>query len=294
MAQTPRPISSPTALSAGLHERALVHDGQPRFYLMHVPARWDASKPTAVVLALHGGGGDMRHQASDRHYGLLAASERDGYVVVFPNGVAAMPGQRFATWNAGNCCGKAVRDKADDVGFLRAVVDDVKRQMAVDAERVLSMGMSNGAMMSYRLACEMPDVIRGVMAVAGTDGSPSCAPQRAVSILHVHALNDDHVPFEGGRGPATRDPMANHTSVAATVAKWVKLNACAPEPKRVLSLDGARCDLYEGCKEGTRVQWCVTERGGHSWPGGEKTMGKEPTSKAIIANDVFASFFGLR
>jgi polyhydroxybutyrate depolymerase len=294
-ASMPAAAAPAVTTSPGTHEFSLEHEGRKRPYLLHVPSRLDPSKPVPVVLALHGGGGTMHHQADDQRYGLVTKAESAGFAVVFPNGNGAMGTAQFATWNAGGCCGVSVRRNIDDVGFLRAVIDDVKRRLLVDPERVYSIGMSNGAMMSYRLACEMPETIRGVMAVAGTDNAPACTPARGVSILHVHAVDDDHVPFGGGRGPATLDSAVSHTAVPATIDKWVKLNACNPQPQRVMAVSGAYCDRYSGCKDGARVQLCVTERGAHSWPGGGVNVrAKEPPSKAIVANDVMWDFFERR
>lgn len=149
--------------------------------------------------------------------------------------------------------------------------------------------------MSYRLACELSDVIKGIAAVAGTDNTVNCTPKNPISVLHIHAKNDDHVLFNGGSGKSlsdNKDKVTDFASVPTTVSKWVKLNACNDVPKRVLEKSGAYCDLYTGCKNGVKVQLCVTETGAHSWPGGEKIRrGAEETSKAISANDVMWEFF---
>ena len=152
--------------------------------------------------------------------------------------------------------------------------------------------MSNGGMMSYRLACELPEVFKGIAAVAGTDGTTDCHPSKAVSILHIHAKDDDHVLFNGGAGSkaAEKSKITDFTSVPATIEKWVKENKCSGI-KRILSVPGAYCDQYTVCKHGAKVQLCVTESGGHSWPGGKKPRGQDETSKAISANDVIWIFF---
>ena len=293
----PEPPEGPARIDkAGTYTYRLEHGDLKRKYLVHVPASYRASTPAPVVLALHGGGGFAEYQARDEHYGLISKSEQAGFIAVFPNGWSPFRNGKFATWNAGNCCAGARDRNIDDVGFLRAVVDDVARHLDIDRARVYSIGMSNGGLMSYRLACEAPDLVRGVMAVAGTDNTTRCEPTKPVSILHVHAKNDDHVRFEGGVGPSARDEskVTNFRSVADTIDKWVKLNRCNSKPARVLDVAGATCDLYAACADGTRVKLCVTERGAHSWPGGEKTRGSEPTSKAIVANDVMWDFFGGR
>lgn len=272
--------------------------GLKRQYLVHVPKGYDPAKPAPVLVALHGGGGNMRLQADDGRYGLISKSESAGFVAVFPNGYSAWPGGRLATWNAGACCGSA-RDKGvDDVAFVRAVVADVQRRLHVDPQRVYATGMSNGGMLAHRLACEAADVFAGIAAVAGTDNTLACTPTRAIPVLHIHARDDDHVLFNGGAGPnAFRDEskVTAFTSVPETIVRWVKRNACAPLATRVLERPGATCERYSGCQGGAAVQLCVTETGGHSWPGAEAVRrGKEGASQALSANDVMWDFFERR
>lgn len=271
------------------------HDGLTRMYRVHVPAKYDPATPAPLLVALHGGGGSMEYEADDSRYGLITQSEREGNVVVVPNGYSKLKSGKFATWNAGNCCGSARDENVDDVGFIRQVVANITRQMNIDRKRIYATGMSNGGLMSYRLACEMSDVFTAIAAVAGTDNTQSCIPKRTVSILHIHAKNDTHILFTGGAGPKTRDEskVTNFTSVPDTVSKWVKLNGCGAQPRRLLEKDGAYCEVYAPCRGNAQVQLCVTETGGHSWPGAEKTRG-EPASQAISANDVMWDFFNRR
>jgi len=271
------------------------HDGLARMYQLHVPASVDPATPASLLFALHGGGGSMEYQADDAHYGHITKSDREGFVVVFPNGFSKLASGKFATWNAGNCCGGARDQNVDDVGFIRQIVANVTRQLNIDRNRIYATGMSNGGLMSYRLACEMSDVFKAIAPVAGTDNTRGCNPKHPVSILHIHASNDTHVLYTGGAGPKTRDKslVTDFTSVADTVSKWVRLNGCTATPRRTLEKAGAYCEVYAPCQGKAEVQLCVTETGGHSWPGAQKTRG-EPASQAISANDVMWEFFSRR
>jgi polyhydroxybutyrate depolymerase len=275
----------------GDYRFSIQHGGSQRAYLVHVPASYDPAKPAPVLFALHGGGGNMDYQASEA-YGLVAKADKEGFIAVFPNGYSRLAGGKFATWNAGNCCGAARDQSVDDVGFIRAVFHQLARQVNVDRSRVYATGMSNGAMMAYRLACEVPDVFRAIAAVAGTDNTRSCAPARPVAVLHIHAKDDSHVLFNGGAGPDAAAPstVTDFVSVPDTVAKWARLNGCTVPARRVLQTNGAFCELYTSCG-GAPVQLCVTETGGHSWPGGHKRRADQPPSQAISANDVMWEFF---
>jgi polyhydroxybutyrate depolymerase len=276
----------------GRYEVRLRHDGQQRMAIVHVPRSWKPQAALPLVMALHGGGGGALYQADDARYGLISKAEQAGFIAVFPNGISPARSGMLATWNAGNCCARARDENIDDVGFLRAVVADVQRRTGIDAGRIYAIGMSNGGMMSYRLACEAADVFRGIMAVAGTDNTKACKPVRPVPVLHIHARNDDRVIFDGGAGAAFRDEamVTDFTSVPASIDKWVKLNTASATPRRVFTADGAWCDRHEASGAGAPVQLCVTETGGHSWPGGSKDRGESP-SEAIRANDVMWEFF---
>jgi len=284
------------AIAPGDHVFTLQHAGVERKFRLHVPAGYDAARPAPLLVALHGGGGNMDYQANDKFYGLISTSEREGFVVAFPNGYSRFRGGKVATWNAGRCCGDARDGNSDDVGFIRKMVEDIRRRVNVDSARIYATGMSNGGLMSYRLACEMADVFSAIAPVAGTDNTITCSPVRPVSVLHIHARDDDHVLFEGGAGPASveRSKVTDFTSVADTVAKWVQLNGCRPEAERLLETGGTYCDVYRQCRGGAQVQLCVTADGGHSWPGGSKPRIGAAPSRAILANDVMWDFFTRR
>lgn len=269
------------------------HNGLNRMYRLHLPASYKPAMPVPLLFAMHGGGGNMDLQADDAKYGLISKSEQQGFVVVFPNGYSKLPGGKLATWNAGNCCAAARDAQIDDVGFIREVLTRVTQQVNVDYKRIYATGMSNGAMMAYRLACEMSEVFSGIAAVAGTDNTRSCEPEMPVSVLHIHAKNDSHVLFNGGAGPDSvrASQVTDYVSVANTIVKWTKKSACGLPPKRTLDTPAAFCQVYAPCSGGSEVQLCVTETGGHSWPGGEKGRGNEPPSQAISAVDVMWDFF---
>jgi len=276
----------------GDYRFSFVHDGLKREYIVHVPAHAPSGQPAPMLLALHGGGGDMDYQADN--YGLKQKADEAGFIVVFPSGYSRFPSGILATWNAGNCCGQARDKQVDDVGLLRAVIERVSRQTSIDRNRVYATGMSNGAMMAYRLACELPTMIRGIAPVAGTDNTKICNPSLPVPVIHFHAKDDDHVLFSGGAGQAAfrnREAVTDFTSVPATIAKWVAIDHARPEAKRVLAVPGATCDLHPAKPHGAPVELCVTDTGGHSWPGATaRREGKNP-SMAISANDLMWQFF---
>ncbi len=276
----------------GDYDFSLKHDGATRTYLVHVPGSYNKTVAAPLLLAFHGGMGDQEHMASDKYFNLISKSEEEGFIAVFPNGASRLRSGKFATWNAGNCCGYARDNHSNDVGFVKEIVRDLEMKLTIDSKRIYATGMSNGGMFSYRLACDLTDTLTAIAAVAGTDNYDDCSPSKPISILHVHAKDDDHVLFNGGYGEkAFKDPskVTDFTSVPETISRWVKRNHCDEVPERVLEKEGAYCDLYTGCDGHVQVKLCVTETGGHSWPGGKKPRGNP--SNAISAADEIWKFF---
>ncbi|MEO3713855.1 extracellular catalytic domain type 1 short-chain-length polyhydroxyalkanoate depolymerase [Roseateles flavus] len=288
------PASDAALASPGTHKGRLEVMGKDRLFMVHVPPSYRAGQPMPVLLAFHGGGGSMELQADDSRYGLISKSDSAGFIAVFPNGHSSMPGHHLATWNAGGCCGPARDGGSEDVAFVRALIEHLKQQLSVDARRIYATGMSNGGMMSHRLACELSEQLAGIAAVAGTDATSSCQPRRPIPVLMIHALDDDHVLYNGGAGPeAFRDSskVMDFVSVPETTQRWVQRNRCSGTPQKVLDKPGAWCERYSGCADGVQVQQCTTETGGHSWPGGRSRPGKGQPSQALDATDTLWAFF---
>jgi polyhydroxybutyrate depolymerase len=279
---------NPTRLtSPGEYRFSVEHGGITREYLVHVPKSYRGA-PTPMLVALHGGGGNADYQADDSKYGLISKSEQAGFIAVFPNGYSPLPGGVLATWNAGSCCGPAQKQGVDDVGFIRGVIQRVEGQANIDPKRIFATGMSNGAMMSWRLACEAPE-IRAIAPVEGTDNTAGCTPSHPVAVIEFHAADDPNVPFNGGAGVGPSH--ADFTSVPASQAKWVPLDRAMASTKPVLKVPGAHCDLHAAQAGGAPVELCVTDTGGHSWPGGGAQQGRKQPSTAISANDLMWTFF---
>jgi len=281
-------------LGEGNYRFSLAYGGLARKYLVHIPSAYNKSNQTPLVLAFHGGGGNSEMMATDAYYNLISKSNKEGFIIAFPNGASQLRSGKLATWNAGNCCGYARDNNIDDVGFVKAIIDEMETKFNIAPKKIYAIGFSNGGMLSYRLACELTDKFKAIASVAGTENYDNCNPKNPISIMHIHAKDDGHVLFNGGAGPgAFRDQtkVCDFTSVPETISRWVNRNNCNKEPKRVMEKEGVYCDLYSGCDNGVEVKLCVTEKGGHSWPGGQKPREKADTpSDAISAIDEIWDF----
>ena len=188
------------------------------------------------------------------------------------------------------------KDRADDVAYIRAVLDDLATVVKVDPKRVYATGMSNGGMMCYLLAAELSDRIAAVAPVAGTMVIEKANPKRPVPIMHFHGTADTFIPFDGPRKDTPK--FIHFKSVEDTIKTWVKIDGCEEKPEIVELPDKAKDGTtvqrktYGYGKDGAEVVLFVIKGGGHTWPG-EKPLvdfiGK--STKNISANDLLWEFF---
>src|SRR5262249_45930074 len=176
----------------------------------------------------HGGGANARaHQGYVR---MDALADREGFLVVYPDGTGPVR-ERFLTWNAGTCCGAAAGGQVDDGSFVRSLLDDLAGRVDYDRARVYATGLSNGAMMSYRLAAELGDRIAAIAPVAGSMSLLRFSPSRGVPVMHIHSVDDGRALYEGGLGAAY--PLSGtrvlHPPVEERLAEWAHPNGCAGE-----------------------------------------------------------------
>lgn len=273
-------------------EYNLVHQRHVRTYLLHTPEptsttpiRSQALLP--LVMVLHGGGGNAENAA--RMTGMSAIADREGFLVVYPNGSGKLR-NALLTWNAGNCCGKALDDQVDDVGFLNTVIDHVAQRHAVDPRRIYVTGMSNGSMMSYRLGCETPTRFAAIAPVAGAM-NVDCKPAVPLSVIAFHGTADEHVLYKGGVPTKSwlTEPRVD-TAVRDTIKFWSTRNSCQTYSQEMIH--EVRTEIWNQCQAGTTVELVTLEGFGHAWPGGEKGShrGDDPGA-SIKASEVMWQFF---
>jgi polyhydroxybutyrate depolymerase len=275
-------------LKPGDHVLSLSVDGRDRTYLLHLPPAYDGKHSLPLVIVLHGGGGNA--PGAVKMTGFSQKADKEGFVVVYPNGSGRLK-TRLLTWNSGNCCGYALDSNVDDVGFIRALIDELVKMRSIDPKRVYATGMSNGGMMTYRLGCELSDKLAAIAPVAGALNVENCAPTNPVSVIIFHGTADEHVLYTGGEPIRKADSHRRvDKPVSYAVSFWVKHDGCTPTPQRS-ETGNIRTEIYRGGKDGAEVALYTVNGGGHAWPGGEADLlGAEPT-KEISATDVMWNFF---
>jgi polyhydroxybutyrate depolymerase len=267
-------------------------DKRTRTYRVYVPSGLPTTK-VPLLVALHGGTGwGAQFELNSGFDGLAQAN---GFIVVYPDGVGTgAKADVNRTWNGGGCCGVAQRDKVDDVGFVRALIDQLEAKYAIDPARVFATGHSNGGILAYRLACELSDRIAAVALQSGTMEISSCAPSKPVSLLHIHGTADTNVPIDGGKG-STSIANVPFASPRTSIATFATSDGCDAPVQKV---DPANKDLtattWTGCPKGIDVKFIAVTGGTHPWMGHKPLNPKAPTPYLKLDSSLTIVSFLLR
>lgn len=270
------PARSTVANFPTVEQRTLDMGATTREYRLFSPA--GVPGPLPLILALHGGGN--RAASLIEATRLDPAATANGFLVAYP--------EAAGVWNGGFCCTGGRGDKADDVRFLDRVITDIATVRNVDASSVYAVGVSAGAVMAYRLACDLAPRLAGIGSVAGTMLLDDCNPTRPVSVVEIHGTADGVVPFEGGLVISPRVASAPSPSVAAVAERWAALDGC-PGPATSTSEGTVTTTAWSGCAGGTSVRLVRVDGGGHTWFATEFGL----PDGAVDATDTFLDAFGL-
>jgi polyhydroxybutyrate depolymerase len=239
---------------------SLTVDGLVRDALVYVPASRPANAPAPLVVFLHGGGVDMLYAI--RGFGIREEAERAGFIALFPNGTASAMGccrfdNGITPWGD--------KQPPDDVRFIGQLLDLVVSKYPIDPDRIYSTGISNGAAMSYRLACELSDRFAGVAAVASPYDFSGCTISYPLSVLAIHGTADPTYPYAGGPDPSGT-PRPSQSEI---VDFWRAFDGCPAEPDTRMLTPVAEERAYGPCRNGTAVRQYTVQEGMHCWPGTE-------------------------
>jgi len=255
---------SATDLASGQYD--IQSGALTRSYLLHVPKQ--LTHPAPLVIVMHGYTGSADSIMS--YSGMNEVADEEGFVVVYPQGTVDQQGNAFF-----NVVYEFHADASvDDLQFIRDLVAHLQDELTLNPDKVFAAGMSNGADMSYLLACQASDIFRAVAPIAGVmmkETFDTCSPSRPLPIFEVHGTNDEVSLFNGdmensgGWGP--------YPDLPATIAFWVELNGLTLKQSSNLPNSAANdtshivFDRYWSETQDNEVWFYRVVDGGHHWPG---------------------------
>jgi polyhydroxybutyrate depolymerase len=237
--------------ASGVAQQQITSTQRQRSYRLFVPTGYDGRTALPLILDLHPSGGTSDGQARTSGFETLAARE---------NFVVASPQAENGRWNV------PVQDgRADDVAYIKDVMDHVESLVCIDASRIYATGFSGGGRMASLLACTLNSRIAAFAPVASLRWPAPCNG-RSISVLTFHGLADPQNPYAGhveGRNGEWIE------SIPDALAGWAQHNGCRPD---VIMEDPAgplSTMRYEGCRDATEVRLIRIDGLGHAWPKAE-------------------------
>jgi polyhydroxybutyrate depolymerase len=169
------------------------HNGINRDYIYYQPSSILNGAP--LVFVAHGYSGSA--QSIMNYSGFNALADQYGFAVCYPNGTQDNGGNNF--WNVGYLF--TAGSNVDDVAFLISLAQELQNTYNLSSENTFLTGMSNGAELSYLIACESPGTFKAYAPVAGTifiNGLTNDTCNGTSSpIFEIHGLNDNVTLFNG-------------------------------------------------------------------------------------------------
>lgn len=233
----------------------LNYDGIDRTYLLHIPSSYDGVSAVPLVVVIHPYNGYA--PGFEIETGFSDKADANDFIAVYPEGLGEP-----RSWNAGYCCGYAVMNNIDDVGFISALIDTLTANYNIDSTRIFATGFSNGSMMAYRLAAELSHKIAAIACAAGQMMLDECNPDRAVPIMHLHSLNDDICLYEGSSEGFI------YPSVEEVIYTWVEINNCETVPDTIINNANLMVRKWAALSHNADIFLYTRPTGGHTWPTG--------------------------
>ncbi|MGD9638554.1 MAG: PHB depolymerase family esterase [Alphaproteobacteria bacterium] len=273
------------------NKHRIVINGIKRSYYLFTPSNYSSQKIYPVIFAFHGGGGNA--------YNILNMTNFKSYIddydfiLIAPNGSGNNSNEMLLTWNAGNCCGYALEQSVNEADFINAIIEQSAKDYSINRNQIFLTGMSNGAMLSHRLACELSDKIAGIATVSGAMNFEQCSPSKPIKAIIFNGKKDEHVRYDGGvpsKNMDKRNPRIDNP-VFYAVNFWVNNNHCSPKPHQE-TFGNIIIDKYLDCNDNQDVTLYTIVDGKHAWPGGEKGsfLGDEPTNEINATQIILNSF----
>ena len=258
--------------------------GQIRKFLLHVPESYDHSRPTPLVISIHGFIQWPAHLMQTSRWNEVA--DENGFVVVYPSGTGVPLRWNTHDWSRAslpiNC----------EVQFISDLIDYLMDHFNIDPTKIFVNGLSNGGGMAFVLACRLSERIAAIGSVSGAYLMPweECHPVRPVPAIIFHGTADPIVPY---RGKDSTLFGSNFPALPTWVLNWALRNSCNFAPINLPTIGNVSGVRYVSNNESADVVFYTIHGGGHTWPGGKNLPERfsGPATRDIDATRVMWNFF---
>ncbi|MEM8857812.1 MAG: PHB depolymerase family esterase [Chloroflexota bacterium] len=261
-------IESVDLVQTGTYTNTLEADGLERMYLLHVPESANSPDPLPLLLNLHGFTGTSESQLGYADFRAIA--DREGIILVYPQGTLL---NNDTHWNVGSWTSAST---VDDTAFLSELIDVLIADFNVDADRVYSIGHSNGGFMSFLLACQAGEKITAIASISGTmspENFAECEPSHPTPVLQIHGTADSVIPYGGASWTKSVEDVLDYWIEFNQLDDTPLVSEIAPNPDSNASSKVIRME-FSSADSAAVVEHIMVEGGGHEWLGQTNIAGE--------------------
>ncbi len=246
----------------------------------------DRIKKWSVLVLLHGGNGSVEKFRKGTGQQFENLAKQKGFLLVYAQGTDST-GRNRNHWNDGRDTyyGNNSVSHVDDVGFLKELAKKLKAHFVkINSQKIYLAGVSNGAMMTMRVACQGGDPFAGYAAIIGSlskDIASRCQKTVGKPMLFINGTEDRLVSYDGkDRRPLLlkRKLDGERLTVPQTLQVFTSRNSCKPSPQQrqlpnKSTDDDSRVERWDYDCRLAPVRFYKVVGGGHSVPGMEVPRG---------------------
>lgn len=288
----------PPEIPPGPKEVQFGHDNYIRNVTFHVPKKLKR-RNRSLVLCLHDGGDNPEGVARITRKGFEKLSESNNFIVGYPEALNEY-------WNDAreDSISLSHFKEIDDVGYIQKVIEYAIDSFRIDPQRIYIAGFSEGGLMGFKLACEIPNQIKGFAMVAASlslDQIVECTPDTTVSFMMISGTRDPILPYDGGQMIVEEQELGSMLAAEEAINYWLEENDCSDrssnkEMANRDTFDETRSEkiTYSDCKNKNKIVLIKVVNGGHSWPGGRQYQTKKNigrVSQDFLATEEIWKFF---
>jgi poly(3-hydroxybutyrate) depolymerase len=222
--------------------------GTNRTYIIKIPSNYDKNNPYRLIFGMHCMGCDAATMAGTTNSRTDGAYNYYGLGTLATNAILVAPqGNSDGTWQG-----------EPDRKFFSDMVNLFKDTLCIDTTRIFSCGFSFGAMFTYALSLEFPNILRAVACYAPAN-------------YNMPQPTNNHLPLAYFQTTGTSDGTcpwvssdASKTGGKYCLLQHIQDNRC-PVPSTITTATSGKhvSTEYSGCKDGYPVKFSSFQ-GGHT------------------------------